>query len=129
MHYRFNSGKEMLTKLWGGVDLYSPSANLYVFAYNDSGSIAYYSVDEEEAKQLQELSKKHNGEYWGAFLGPGGWIIDDPSYEEFHEGDETNLDFCNNVYRSDWIDTSDIEQIDGGDLSGKQAENQRLVCS
>ena len=98
---KFNSAQEMLDVIVKEEnDLYNPNTETYVFVYSDCGSICYYSIDKEHAKKLAKL-KEETGEYWGAFLGPGGWIVDDPSHELYDEGDETPLDWCENYYKED----------------------------
>ena len=62
------------------VDLYSPDLKLYVFHYNDQEAVAVYRLENEEAYKLSVEADKAN-EYWGALLGPGGSIYDEP--EEF----------------------------------------------
>lgn len=94
----FSSAEEMLKAIQDGKDFYNPYTGIYVFVYNDAGSIAYYSLDESEAEQLQKMSDENDGEYWGAFLGWGGWIVDDPSYEDFDPVRQTNLEWCEEVY-------------------------------
>lgn len=104
----FNSAQEMLDCIQKGTDLYNPKTETYVFVYSEAGSIAYYSIDNEEAKELQRKAEE-NDEYWGAFLGPGGWIVDDPSSDFYNEGDETNLDWCEERYKEDgWIRCEEV---------------------
>lgn len=94
---RFNSAEEMLSSIQDGNDYYNPKLELYVFAYNDVGSIACYNVDTALAKSLSQQAKEQE-EYWGAFLGCGGHIIDDPS----------SLQWCDKCYMNDnWINTND----------------------
>lgn len=104
---RFNNGKEMLEEIVDNCrDLYSPEKETYVFLYNDDDSIAYYSISKEHARQLAE-EVKGTDEYWCGNLGPGGYIIDGPSYEYYKEGDETPLEWCERMYDGEWIDTND----------------------
>lgn len=113
---KFNTGKEMLEHINSGNDLYSVKAETYVFNYNASGSIATYTVTSEEAKKLSKLSKKYD-DYWGAFLGTGGWIWDDPSYEMYEEGSLTNLDRCEELIEfDDWISTDDYLNREKGNV-------------
>lgn len=106
---KFNSAQEMLNYIQGGNDLYNPRLETYVFVYSDAGSIAYYSITNEHAKELAKLAKE-NDEYWGAFLGPGGRIIDDPSSDFYTDGKETNLDWCKDMYKEEgWINTEEVE--------------------
>lgn len=98
----FVNGKAMLENILNGADLYNREKEIYVFRYNDAGSIAYYYIDNEEAEELAKLKEESEEEYWGAFLGVGGWIIDDPECESYEEGEETNLDWCNDNYEGNW---------------------------
>lgn len=109
---KFNSGKEMLDYIQSGKDLYSPSEQLYIFEYNDCGSIAYYYISNEQAAELRKTN-----EYWGASLGPGGWIIDSKEYYEensdmYDEHDEYYPeDFCNEYYMlDDWEEADYIKE-------------------
>lgn len=97
---QFNSGREMLNTIID-TDLYNKEKEIYVFEYNYKHSIAYYNIDN---KEFWELKKKADecGEYVGALLGPGGWICDDPSCEDFKEDDCSNLDWCNDNYSGEW---------------------------
>ena len=102
----FNSAEEMLDALISGEDLYNVATGTYVFGYNDCGSIAVYDLSYEEAAELQEQTEEYEeGEmYWGAFLGPGGSIYDDPSYEYYTEDQPSNMDFCEEYYNwNGWI--------------------------
>lgn len=103
---RFLNGREMLDYIQNVGDLYSKKANTYLFCYNDAGSICAYSVDSDMANELAHKSYE-SGEYWGAFLGFGGCIYDDPSYEGFNpETDVSNLNICEFlIIYDDWIDT------------------------
>lgn len=105
----FKSGEAFLLDIQKGNDYYNVDTGEYVFVYNDSGSICTYYLTLDEAIDLEKKSREHNGEYWGAFLGIGGEIIDDPSYEHFEEGDYTNLDYCNETYKEGrWYSCKDI---------------------
>lgn len=107
----FTSGQEMLEYLQSGRDLYSPEKELYVFLYNDAGSIAAYSVDRDEAMRLSGLSIAHEGENWSAFLGVGGQIYDDSSYERYDENRQSNLDYCNTVFAGKWFPPDNYEKV------------------
>ena len=88
------SAEDMVNTLQAGMDLYNVLTQEYVFQYNTEGAIAVYSVSLEEAKELEEKSQS-SGEYWGAFLGAGGTIYDEP------------LEFCNDKYKlAGWIDVT-----------------------
>lgn len=94
-------------------DLYSPKAEVYVFGYNDAGSIATYHITEKDAMELSALANK-NDDYWSSFLGPGGEIWDDPSYENYSEGETTNLDRCEELLEfGDWVDTRNFNKSSG----------------
>lgn len=120
---KFNNGREMydyLVKSPKG-DLYSPSYGTYVFGYNDCGSIAYYSIDVNEAKDLANKCKEYGEKYWNAFLGLGIYICDiGKDYEElwkmgtrmeYNPNEENNAYwFCEECYMyDDWYDTNDYE--------------------
>ena len=105
---KFTTAQEMLEFIQDGNDLWSQSAETYVFVYNDAGSICIYSINKEKAKQLASDAKKYD-EYWGAFLGIGGSIYDDPSYEDYTEDQMSNLDLCEELYLiEDWVLTQDV---------------------
>lgn len=83
-------------------DLYSPKAEIYVFGYNDSGSIATYHITEKDAMELSDLANK-NDDLW-----------DDPSYENYSEGETTNLDRCEELLEfGDWVDTRNFNKSSG----------------
>ena len=98
----FTSAEEMLNAIVNiGDDLYNLETGDYVFCYNDCGSIAVYRLTRNEAARLQEEA---NGESWSAFLGVGGTIYDDPTYEGYNDEQTSNLDFCEDIYDQDgWI--------------------------
>ena len=103
----FNSAEEMLNTITGGTDLYCPEEEIYVFVYNDLGSICLYSVDKEQARELDELSFE-TGEYWGAFLGWGGRIIDSDEWyaknnEIHHDYQESPIEWCKEMYTHNWV--------------------------
>lgn len=102
---KFASAKEMLDYINDNHDLYSPTAETYVFNYNDVGSICTYSIDAEEATELaKEVAKNPDELYWGALLGPGGEIWDDTKHDCWEEGQATNLDCCESLIKcDDWI--------------------------
>ena len=107
----FTSAKEMLDTIQNGTDLYNPNLQIYVFVYNIAGSIAYYNIDINEASELARQSEESD-EYWGAFLGRGGYIIDDPSSEFYEPGDETNYQWWENVFKEKgWIDTNNFKEL------------------
>ena len=108
----FSSGKEMLDYITDGHDLYAPLHGFYVFHYNDRGAIALYIVRQETAIILERDSRA-SGEYWGAFLGPGGWIYD--AAEDCGEGGTSNLMFCDVFYSELWIPTAEVLDYYGND--------------
>lgn len=102
----FKSPIEMLATIQDAVDLYNPNTGEYVFLYNEAGSIAVYILSEEEAADLERQARASH-EYWGAFLGIGGSIYDDPSHEHYSPDLQSNLEWCENAYREEgWIDVS-----------------------
>lgn len=106
---KFDTAQEMLdyiTDYNECHDLYSEKAGIYVFLYNDAGSIATYDINKIEAKKLAKKVKndKYGEEYWSAFLGPGGKIWDDVSHECYQEGYVSNLEMCEELIEyDDWI--------------------------
>lgn len=106
---KFDTAQEMLDYIQDDNechDLYSEKAEIYVFLYNDAGSIATYDINKIEAKELAKKVKydKYGEEYWGAFLGPGGKIWDDVSHECYQEGNVSNLEMCEELIEyDDWI--------------------------
>ena len=87
---KFGNVKEMVDYIKEGRDLYSPSLEKYLFLYNDYGAICTYNVSNEEAVQL-----KQEQEYWGEYLGIGGWVFNDP------------LEACENIWNAnDWEDVT-----------------------
>ena len=116
---RFKNGKEMFDYLITGKDLYSPSERIYIFVYNDSDALCYYYLSYQEV--LEILNDKGNSdEYWGAYLGIGGRILDDGEYDDDEHryfGTQEMLDlylqpsydFCENYYDiDDWMNTDDV---------------------
>ena len=115
---KFKNGKEMYDFLASGKDLYSSKLEIYVFEYNDAGALCYYGLSDTEVKEIVE--KKRPDEYWAAYLGPGGSILDSSEYdddEHRYSEDEAkrnlylqpSIDFCNENYSNeDWIDTDDL---------------------
>lgn len=101
MKMKFKTGAELLEAI-RSQDLYCPDKGIYVFPYNEAGSIAYYYIDPEEAAELQAKAKEAE-DNWSSFLGPGGWIVDDPSHELYKEGDYTNLEWCEDHIDLEWI--------------------------
>ena len=100
---KFDSPEEMLETIQSGTDLYNSENELYVFGYNDAGSICVYdNIDEEQAAEL-----KTKEEYWGAYLGwRGSAIYDDPSHECNTDGVPENLNWCEAHYDLEWEDVT-----------------------
>ncbi len=90
-----------MLKVVRNTDLYDPVNGIYLFCYNDVGSICEYDVDREEALELAALADSAS-EYWGSLLGPGGHIYDDPSYEYYEDCQVSNHDYCDEYYKADW---------------------------
>lgn len=91
---KFSSANDMLEKIKVN-DYYNYITEEYAFIYNDRGSIAVYTVGKDEANRLSKQAKE-NDEYWGAFLGPGGYIYDEPE----------NSEWCGSHFKEDgWITT------------------------
>lgn len=104
---KFDNAKEMLDYINDNHDLYSETAKKYVFNYNESGSICTYDIDEDEAYELAKNAKKAS-EYWGALLGTGGKIFDDPSYEDYQQEQMSNLECCEELIKyGDWLHTEE----------------------
>ena len=91
VNMKFNISKKMREYIQSGRDIYSPSLEIYMFLYNEEGAICQYSIRQDEAKELNEKD-----EYWGAYLGTGGIIYDDPVDDLFN-------DKCKTV---DWEDVT-----------------------
>ena len=100
---KFNSALEMLEFIQAGNSLWSPSEETYVFLYNNVGSICTYHVNQFMAKVLTRLSKDSDS-FWESFLGIGGVIYDDPSYENYDQMSSNNLNICENLcIAQDWV--------------------------
>lgn len=130
----FNCWEEMYEHLKNGCDLYNMETETYVFVYNDAGALCTYNVPEEDVPDLVAKSKE-DGEYWGAFLGAGGEVLDDEQYDNYRyseDKDEKSLylgpsfDFCKDHYYEEWEYTKDLslEKIDLGKLF--KAEKKEL---
>lgn len=119
---KFNSAKEILKFINDNHDLYSPKAEIYVFRYNEAGSIATYHISPEKATELSNKVRNSNDEYWGAFLGTGGSIWDDTSCEHYKEGITTNLEHCEELMKyDDWVITRNYIGNEGLHLEVKVA--------
>lgn len=101
---KFETAQQMLDFINDGNDLYSRQAEIYIFSYNDAGSVCTYDIDKDEADRLAKQVNDSNENYWGAFLGVGGKIWDDPSHECYKEGQTSNLDCCESLLEiEDWV--------------------------
>lgn len=99
-----------------GNDLYNKNSGLYVFVYNDAEALCFYTLSEDEAKSVASKANE-SGEYWGAYLGWGGSILDDPEYDHFryseNEGErdlylKPSFDFCEERFKNDgWVETNE----------------------
>lgn len=117
---KFNNGMEMYDYLTAGNDLYNTETGDYVFEYNDAHALCVYHLDKDEAKILAEKSKE-NDEYWGAYLGPEGVILDALEYNDdehrYSENEEmralylqSSFAYCEEVFAMEgWIDTKDYK--------------------
>lgn len=116
---KFSSGKEMYEFVATGSDLYNINFGIYVFVYNDANALCYYYLTEDEAKNVAYKANEY-GEYWGAFLGAGGNILDNPEYDCFRYSDndserdlylKPSIDFCEEWFKFEgWIRTDEMKQ-------------------
>ena len=94
---KFKNGDELYDELMSGTDLYNQETCTYVFMYNDeTPSICHYYIEPDQAEKLRQMSVEY-GEYWAAFLGAGGWIVD---------GEENIREWCRDCYEGKWQDVS-----------------------
>ena len=67
-------------------DLYNLDNETYMFLYNDAGAYAYYSLEPETMVELAHEAyieeSPEDSEYLGAYLGPGGYIVDVEGYDD-----------------------------------------------
>ena len=127
---RFSSGEEMYDYISAGNDLYCEDNGIYVFSYNESGSICvYYNIDTGKAAELVELSREDD-EYWGSCLGTSAnQIFDSAEYmketSQLSECEDEALSWCNEQYRHDWIGTKGY----GNELgTGKLSQYLNIHC-
>lgn len=118
---KFNNWQEMYDYLTAGNDLYNTETGDYVFEYNDAHALCVYNLDEDEAKKLSKKALENN-EYWGAFLGTGGRILDvfDYNNDEYRYSKDKNMrslylqpsfDYCKETFSKDgWVDTKEYEE-------------------
>ena len=104
---KFSSAQQMYEYVSDGHDLYSKSLGVYLFSYNDRGALCYYYLSDEEAGELAR--QKEKGEYWGAYLGCGGYILDDEYGDQFYLDPSWN--FCRQYFRiKDWMLTDEVTE-------------------
>lgn len=127
---KFLNGKEMYDFISFGNDLYCEEKGIYVFSYNESGSICvYYNINADKAAELVELSSEH-GEYWESFLGASAnQIFDSAEYlkenKQLSEFEDEALSWCNEQYDNDWIDTKEYQKKHG---VGKLSQYMIIRC-
>ncbi len=91
---QFQSAEQMFEKIISNVDLYNIKTGEYVFHYNDKDAICYYTLTAEEARKIAKQAAEHS-EYWAGYLGPGGWIIDEP---------KDSIAWCKDRFKDDgWV--------------------------
>ncbi len=97
----------MYDRLIDGLDIYSPTKELFIFLYNAEGAIAHYDIDRKEAERLVKDSME-TGESWSGILGRGGYIID-----TFNNGKDISpiIDYLENLYEEVWVTTDDYKEI------------------
>lgn len=119
---KFNNWQEMYDYLTAGNDLYNTKTGDYVFEYNDANALCVYSLDEDEAKKLSKKALENN-EYWGAFLGTGGSILEasdynDDKYRYSKDRDmkalylKPSFDYCKEMFiNNSWINTKEYQEL------------------
>lgn len=115
---KFESPRHMYECIAEGNDLYSKELGIYVFVYNEAGALCYYNLSLQEVADILAKQKTADQyEYWGAFLGPGGYILDNSEFDEHrYSGGELHdkyiqpsLDFCEQHFAvQDWVLTDDV---------------------
>lgn len=106
---KFKTSEDMLNAI-AYTDLYSPSAEKYVFSYNGLGSIAVYDISKAEAEELRQ--KKIEDECdWSAYLGFGGEIFDTEEYLK-ENGEIVDEYTCTpNVWCDEMLGIDDWEEV------------------
>ena len=106
-YLKFESAKDMYDRLIDGLDIYSPTKELFIFLYNAEGAIAHYDIDRKEAERLVKDSME-TGESWSGILGRGGYIID-----TFNNGKDISpiIDYLENLYEEVWVTTDDYKEM------------------
>ena len=111
---KFDSWKEMYNYVIEGNDLYCPETKTYIFVYNDADALCCYYLKDGEADELVAKSQKYNNDYWSAFLGFGGEVLDDLRYTKYQYSKseilrraylKRSFDFCKQNYKYFWINT------------------------
>lgn len=110
--YSFKNWKEMYDTIKAGADLYCVELGIYAFLYNEDGAICTYQIDLQEAKKLAtDTANLEQSGYWGQFLGAGGDIHDDDSFDrntQYESYIKPSFDFCKKCYKYTWYKTTDI---------------------
>ena len=77
---KFISPEHMLDVICDGQDLYCPEKGMYIYLYNDSGSVCFNTgITETDARELEDKAHKKD-EYWSAYMTDAGEVIDSPEY-------------------------------------------------
>lgn len=114
---KFNTGKEMYEYLKNGHDLYNAEIEIYVFPYNEDGSLYAYKLTIEQAAKLCKKARE-NHKKWSNFLGADGEMYD--PYDA--------IILCEGTYqKGNWIDTEDTNFEPSNFLYPEQADCY-LVC-
>ena len=102
---KFNDAYELLFEIQSS-DLYCPELEIYAFEYNDKGAVCWYYIYKNEAIELAKKVKESDEEYWGAFLGIGGQIIENENRNKYFD-DPTDTEIEDWV-KYEWIYCSDV---------------------
>ena len=127
---KFKNEKEMYDFLMKDKDLYSPEKELYIFRYNQEGSLCYYGIENAKAVQLAKMQRE-TGEYWGAELGAGGHIIDPEIASDvgYTRSGITPLQWLKTEYQGDWYVTDEYtgnEETSAEETDSDQSYFERL---
>lgn len=114
---KFNTGKEMYEYLKKGHDLYNAEIGIYVFLYNENGSLYVYNLTMDHAARLCKKARE-NHEKWSHFLGADGEIYDPYDAIILCEG---------TCQQGNWIDTDDTSFEPSNFLYPEQSDCY-LVC-